>query len=170
MTLGMSLSAFTLLHTAISLVGIASGFVAVVGMLRGNPLNGWTTVFLVSTALTSVTGFMFPATKILPSHVFGVISILGLAVVFVALYVKHLAGAWRRVYVIGALFVLYLNTVVGVVQSFQKLAFLTPLAPTQSEPPFLIAQAAILVVFIVAGILVSKRFRPSTSSGRTVVS
>src|SRR4051812_39027474 len=144
MMLGLSLSTFTLLHTLISLVAIASGVIAVTGMLRTNRLNGWTTLFLSTTALTTVTGFMFPVGKVLPSHIVGVISLLGLIVVGVALYVKHMRGAWRWIYVASAVFVLYLNTFVGVVQWFQKLKFLAPLAPTQSEPPFLIAQGIVL--------------------------
>lgn len=160
MMLGMSLSAFTVLHTVISLIGIATGIVAVVGMLRGRRLDGWTPVFLISTALTSVTGFMFPFREILPSHVFGVVSLSVLAFVFYGLYLRRLHGAWRWIYVTGAVFVLYLNSVVGIVQSFQKLAFLAPLAPTQSEPPFLIVQAIVLIAFVAAGIVLAKRFHP----------
>src|SRR4051794_20501798 len=115
-------------------------------MLRANRLNGWTKLFLASTTLTTVTGFLFPSVKILPSHIVGVISLVGLTVVGVALYVNHMRGAWRWIYIGGAVFVLCLNTFVGVVQSFQKLGFLMPLAPTQSEPPFLVAQAIVLLV------------------------
>jgi hypothetical protein len=55
---------------------------------------------------------------------------------------------------------LYLNVFVGVVQAFQKLAFLKPLAPTQSEPPFVIAQAVVLVLFVALGIVAVRRFHP----------
>ena len=161
MVLGLSLSAFTTLHTIVSLIGIASGVIAVTGMLRSRRrLDGWTTLFLVTTALTTITGFLFPFTEILPSHIVGGVSLVALCVVFVALYVKRLEGAWRLTYVAGAVFVLYLNAFVGVVQSFQKLAFLKPLAPTQAAAPFVIAQAALLFVFIVAGIAVARKFRP----------
>ena len=162
MVLGMSLAAFTTLHTIISLIGIASGVIAVAGMLKSRRLNGWTTLFLVTTALTTITGFLFPFTEILPSHIVGAVSLVALCVVFVALYVKHMEGAWRLIYVAGAVFVLYLNTFVGVVQSFQKLAFLKPLAPTQAAAPFVIAQAVVLFVFIVVGIAVARKFRPGS--------
>src|SRR4051812_48101815 len=98
MVLGMSLSAFTTLHTIVSLIGIASGVIAVTGMVRmRRRLDGWTTLFLITTALTTITGFLFPFTHILPSHIVGVVSLLALCVVFVALYVKHMEGAWRLV-------------------------------------------------------------------------
>ena len=147
-------------HVVISLIGIVSGFVAVYGLVTGKPHGGWTVVFLTTTVLTSVTGFPLPATQLLPSHVVGIISLLLLAAAIVALYVYHLDGPWRRIYVASAVIALYLNVFVGVVQSFQKLAFLKPLAPTQSEPIFVVAQVAVLVLFIALGILATIRFHP----------
>ena len=147
-------------HVVISLIGIASGLVVVYGLLIGKPHGGWTVGFLTTTVLTSVTGFPLPATQLLPSHVVGIISLLLLAAAIVALYVYHLDGPWRRIYVASAVMALYLNVFVGVVQSFQKLAFLKPLAPTQSEPIFVAAQVAVLVLFIALGILAMIRFRP----------
>src|SRR3954468_9708742 len=119
MTLGLSVPVFTTLHTIISLIGIASGIVAIKRMLKANRLNGWTNLFLVTTTLATLTGFMLPPAEILPSHVVGMLSLIALAVVFVALYGYELRGVWRTTYGAGAVFVLYLNTFVGVVQSFQ---------------------------------------------------
>jgi hypothetical protein len=158
MILGMSPLLFV--HVAISLIGIATGAVVVYSLLTGRPHGSWTAAFLATTVLTSVTGFPLPATQFLPSHVIGVLSLLLLAVALTALYVYRLAGAWRWIYVATALTALYLNVFVGVVQSFQKLAFLKGLAPTQSEPPFLIIQVLVLALFVVFGILAVKRFRP----------
>src|SRR5262245_26522872 len=124
MTLGLSLSAFTTLHVIISLIGIGSGLVVLCGMLASRPPGGWSALFLASTILTSVTGFMFPFNGLLPSHVVGAISLVLLAVALLALYVFRLAGSWRWIYVTTALAALYLNVFVGVVQAFQKLAIL----------------------------------------------
>ena len=162
MILGMSPLLFV--HVAISLIGIATGLVVFYGLLVGKPQGGWTAVFLVTTVITSLTGFPLPATQILPSHIVGVLSLVLVAVAIAALYVYHLAGAWRWIYVATALAALYLNVFVGVVQSFQKLAFLKPLAPTQSEPPFLIAQLVVLGLFVVLGIVAAKRFHPVASA------
>jgi hypothetical protein len=161
MTLGLSLSAFTTLHVAVSLIGIASGFIALWGMLASRRLDGWTALFLATTILTSVTGFMFPFNGLLPSHVVGAISLVLLAVALLALYAFRLSGAWRGIYVAAALAALYLNVFVGVVQAFRKLAFLQPLAPTQSEPPFAAAQLAVLVIFLAVGFLAVRRFHPA---------
>ena len=160
MIAGLSIENFTILHTAISLIGIVGGLIMLAGMLRARRLPGWTALFLVTTVLTSATGFMFPITSLTPAIVFGVISIVILAIALMALYVKHLSGAWRWIYVTTALAALYLNVFVLIVQSFQKLPALQKLAPTQSEPPFAIAQGVALIAFLVLGALAARRFRP----------
>jgi hypothetical protein len=114
----------------------------------------------LTTVLTSVTGFLFHSTSIGPPHVVGVISLVILAVALLALYVYGLTGSWRWIYVVTAVMALYLNVFVGVVQAFQKLPFFQTLAPTQSEPPFLVAQAAVLALFVVCGIMAVKKFHP----------
>jgi hypothetical protein len=161
MILGLSVGAFTTLHVIISLVGIVAGLVVVWAMLANRKADTWTAVFLGTTVLTSVTGFFFHSKAIGPPHIVGVISLVILAAVLVALYARHLAGIWRPIYVIGAVAALYLNCFVGVVQAFQKLAFLRPLAPTGTEPPFLVAQAATLVVFVVLGVMAMRRYQPA---------
>ena len=161
MVLGLSLQNFTLLHVLLSLIGIASGIVVVIGMLLAAPPRGWTGIFLATTILTSVTGFLFPVAGLLPSHIVGIISLVVLAVAVFALVVRRLAGAWRWIYVASAVLALYLNCFVGVAQAFQKISFLQPLAPTQSEPPFLVAQLCVLGLFVILGIVASIRFRPA---------
>jgi hypothetical protein len=151
---------FTLFHVVISLIGIFSGFIAVFGMIAGKRLDGWTALFLVTTALTSITGFFFPFHKLLPSHILGVISLLVLAFAIPARYVKHLAGAWRKVYAVTASIALYLNVFVLVAQLFMKVPSLHALAPTGSEPPFLISQVAVMAIFIVLTIAAAIRFHP----------
>ena len=56
---------------------------------------------------------------------------------------------------------LYLNVFVGVVQSFQKITFLHPLAPNGSEPPFIVAQSVALLMFVILGFLAVRRFHPT---------
>ena len=153
-----ALPAFTILHVAISLVAIASGFVILFGMIAGRRFDRWTAFFLATTAATSVTGFGFPIKGMTPGIAFGIISLAVLAMMIYARYSRHLAGAWRLVFVIGAIFAFYLNFVVLIVQSFQKVPMLHALAPQQNELPFLATQIFSLVTFLVIGILATKRF------------
>jgi hypothetical protein len=159
MILGMTISTFTLVHVLLSLAGIGSGFIVVYGLLTRQRLDGWTALFLTTTALTSLTGFLFPVEHLLPSHVVGIISLVVLAVAIVARYVQRLAGAWRWIYVVCAVLALYLNSFVAVVQSFLKVPSLKALAPTQKEPPFLVAQLAVMAIFMVLGTLAVRRFQ-----------
>jgi hypothetical protein len=160
MILGMTTATFTLVHVLLSLVGIASGLLVVYGMLRGKRFDGATAIFLVTTALTSLTGFLFPVEHILPSHILGIISLVALAIAIPARYTLRLAGAWRTIYVVCAVLALYLNVFVLVVQIFLKVPAAHALAPTGKEPPFLIAQVAVLAIFVVLGIFAVKKFRP----------
>ncbi|HUM06591.1 MAG TPA: hypothetical protein VLT90_14090 [Terriglobales bacterium] len=159
MILGMTTATYTLLHVVISLAGIVSGFVVIYGWLVGKQLNRWTAFFLITTVLTSVTGFGFPFEKLLPSHILGVLSLIVLAIAIVALYRYRLQGGWRRTYVISAAIAQYLNCFVLVVQSFQKVPALKALAPKGSEPPFLVSQLLVLLLFIALTTLATKRFQ-----------
>ncbi len=151
----------TFIHTAISLIGVATGLVVLIfGLLASQRLARWTSWFLATTVLTSVTGFFLPAAHFMPSHAVGILSLLVLALALFALYTKHLEGGWRRTYVITAVIALYLNVFVLVAQLFAKVPALKELAPTQTEPPFKLAQGVVLVAFIVLGALAATRFHP----------
>jgi hypothetical protein len=161
MVLGMSIETFTFIHVVISLIGIMTGFIVVALMLASAPIAGWNAFFLVSTILTSVTGYFFPFDKgLTPAHVVGAISLVALAVAVFAIYGKKLAGPWRGIYVASAVFALWLNFFVGIVQSFGKFAYLNKFAPTGSEPPFAVAQGIILVLFVILGVAAVRRYRP----------
>jgi hypothetical protein len=159
MTLGMSLETFALVHVVISLAGILSGLVVVFGLVGGRRLDGLTAVFLTTTVLTSVTGFMFPFEKVTPGIKLGIISLLVLVITIAARYAFHLAGAWRVIYAVGATLALYLNVFVLVVQSFEKVPALHALAPTGTEPAFLVAQLVVLAAFLALGTFAAIRFR-----------
>jgi hypothetical protein len=154
----MILTIFTAFHVILSLVGIGSGFVVVLGFLSSRRLDGWTTLFLSTTVLTSVTGFFFPVPHFLPSHGVGIVSLIALAIAIRALYRHRLAGSWARTYVITSVIALYLNVFVLIVQLFRRVPALKAIAPTQSEPPFQLAQFAALLLFVGLGIRASMKF------------
>ena len=167
MTWGIPTAAFVTIHVVLSLIGIAAGLVVLAGLLKGKAFGGWTTLFLATTILTSVTGFPLPPLGIDPPRIVGGISLVLLALAVIALYVFRLAGAWRWIYTSCAIAALYLNVFVGVVQAFQKLPFLHPLAPTQSEPPFLVTQLVVLLIFVGLGIRTAMVFHPELGRSRT---
>jgi hypothetical protein len=162
MVLGMSLATFTLVHVVISLIAIAAGLLVMFGLLGSNRMPGMTAIFLLFTILTNATGFLFPFTKLLPSHIIAVLGLVLLAIACLALYGMKLAGAWRWIYVVTAMTSLYLNIFVLVIQSFLKIPFLHALAPSvpPSEPPFAVVQGLVLLFFVVVIIGSIRRFRP----------
>ena len=163
MMLGLSLSAFTTLHVVISLIAIVAGLIVMFGMLGPYPAGSLTGLFLLFTILTSVTGFMFPFNGVTPGIVVGILSCILLAIACFALYGMKVSGLWRGIYAVTALFSLYLNVFVLVIQSFLKIGVLHELAPSvpPSEPPFAVTQGVVLVLFVIAGIAALRRFRPA---------
>jgi hypothetical protein len=158
MILGMSVGAFTILHVIITLVAIGSGLIVVGGMFASNRLPVTTALFLFTTALTSLTGFLFPIHSFTPALGVGIVACVILVVALFALYKEHLVGAWRWIYVITAVVSLYLNVFVLVVQSFVKVSALNALAPMQTEPPFAVTQAAVLAIFILIALIAVIKF------------
>jgi hypothetical protein len=170
MILGMSVAAFTQFHVVLSLIGILAGLVALFGMFGSKTPPTWTVIFLSTTVLTDVTGYFFPRDHILPSHIVGAISLVVLAIAIFALYARRLAGAWRWIYVVTAGLALYLNVFVLVAQGFLKVPSLKVLAPTGSEPPFVVAQGAVLLIFVALGTVALRSFHPGSDASirRTV--
>jgi hypothetical protein len=160
----MILSAFTLFHVLISLVGIASGFVVLYGFLTSRKFAGWTDIFLWTTVATSVTGFMLPVHHFMPSHAVGLLSLIILGLAIYARRTQHLRGKWGKTFVITSVLAQYFNVFVLIVQLFQKVPALKELAPAQSEPPFQMAQLAVLIAFIAIGILATMRFQRNVAT------
>jgi hypothetical protein len=156
-----SMTTFTQVHVALSLIGIVSGFVVAFGLLAAKRLDSWTAFFLISTVATSVTGFFFPFHGFTPAIGVGIVSLVVLAVAIFARYTRKLTGAWRWIYVVTAMIALYLNVFVLIVQLFQKVPALKALAPTQSETPFLVTQLVAFALFVVLTIFAAIRFRNS---------
>src|SRR5258708_6768661 len=159
MVLGMSLSTYTTLHVIISLIGIGSGFIVLFGLINGRLPSPWNAVFLVTTILTSLTGFAFPNDKVTPGIILGVFSMSVLATALVPLPAFPLRGGWRPPYAITAMIALYFNVFVLIAQTFEHVPAFHALAPTGTETPFKAAQTLLLILFIVLITAAAKKFR-----------
>ena len=157
----MILHIYTIIHTLISLIAIFTGLIVLFGMIGGKRLDGWTKWFLITAVLTTVTGFFFPFHGFTPALGLGIISLPFLALTIFARCSKQLGGAWRWIYVIGAVICLYFNLFVLVVQSFLKIPALHAMAPTQTEPPFKLTQLIVLLLSVVLTIVAVIRFHPA---------
>jgi hypothetical protein len=157
---------YTNVHVALSLVGILTGQLVLLGWILGKDNALLTLVFLMTTLATSLTGFGFPFGQILPSHVVGAISVVVLALTLYARYGAGLQGRWRAIYVSTATLALYLNVFVLVVQLFLKVPALNESAPQQNEPPFLLAQGLTLAAYLVLGVLAVRGYRQASTVPR----
>jgi hypothetical protein len=164
MTWGIPTHLFLQIHVAISLVALVAGLIALYGWLSGKVSNGWTALFLVLIILTSVTGFPLPPFGLDPPRMVGILSLILLAIAVLAIYVFRVSGPWRWIFIVTAMTALYLDAFVGVIQAFNKLSFLHELAPNGSEPPFVIVQVVVLVIFVVLGFLAVRRFHPEPAN------
>ena len=148
----MILNVLTVVHVFLSLIGISLGVVAIYELLKAKTPGRWTQAFLATTAATSLTGFLFPLHGVTPAQVLGVLSLIVLIIASLSIYRYHLQGIWRRTYAISAVMALYFNVFVLVVQMFRRVPALSAVAPSQSEPPFQIAQLIVLLLFAAIGI------------------
>jgi hypothetical protein len=160
MILGLDLVQFTYLHVFLSLVGLATGMFIIFGLVTSRRLSILTTLYLITTVATSLTGFLFPFKGVTPGIILGVLSMIALILAIVALYVKGLVGAWRATYVISICVSFYFNFFVLIAQSFAKVRALHSFAPTQSSPGFAITQLAVLLIFILLTVRAVKKFHP----------
>jgi hypothetical protein len=161
MVFGVSLETYTLVHVIISLIGIVSGLIVLFGMFGNKRLDGLTAIFLMTTVLTSVSGFGFPFKGVTPGIILGSLSIVVLALCIPARYTFHMSGKWRSIYVITAVIALYFNCFVLVAQTFQKKILHTTQPP--SGPAFAISQGIVLALFTVWGYIAVKKFHPDNA-------
>lgn len=168
MILGMSTHAFTLLHVAVSLLGIASGITVLCGLLAGQLYRRWNSLFLVTASLTSITGFAFPNAHITPGIIVGVLSLVALTFAAIALHVRYLNGAFRSVFVVSTTIALYFDIFVLVAQFFRHVALLTALDRTGQGPAFAAAQILVLAIFTWLGIAAVKRFTNGSLTGSQI--
>jgi hypothetical protein len=151
------------LHLALCVVALLAGALVLIALCGGRRRPTWEAVLLSSTALISLTGFALPSPPGTPTpdpaRILGVVELVVVIIAALALYAGHLARAWRSIYVATMVLAVYFNVFVLVVQAFQKIGFLHALAPTGKEPPFLIAQAVLLVLSVAIGVIAVRAYR-----------
>lgn len=163
------MTTYTLIHVVLSLAAIAAGIFVVLAMFANKKFDMLTLLFLVATGLTSLTGFGFVRHHFMPSHAAGIVALLVLAPTVFAYHKYRLAGAWLKVYIVGAIISLYLNVFVLIVQAFLKIPKFHALAPTQHELIFKFVQGWTLVFFVAICILALLRFHPAVKKSGQVM-
>jgi len=161
MILGLSTPTFDLVHVLLNVVGVASGLVVVYGLLTARRLPFWTALFLISSTLAVLTGFLFPFHGITMSIELGILELCFLMLAAVDRYSQLFAGVWRHTYVVSVMVALFCNVSVQIAQIFAK--FLAPTARTPWEYGrlFKLAELAAFAFFAIATYFALKRFHNS---------
>jgi len=157
--------AFTWFHTILSIIALIAGAIAVKGLLESRVTPIWTEIYLITAVLTSATGFLFPGPffPFTPAKIVGTICLILLAIALLGLYAFKLRGPWRWLYVVGIVVSTYFDYFVLVAQAFNKVPALQALAPTQSEPPFAVAEVIVLAIFAWLTVQAVRKFHPPTA-------
>ena len=155
------MSGLTLFHVIVSLIAIVSGIGVAYGLIVSRRYERCTFVYMVSTIVTLLTGFFFPYHGFTPAIGIGILCTLIFIPTAIARYTFHMNGIWRPVFIVGSLVLFFFNSLVLIVQSFQKIPALNAFAPNGNEPPIMVAQAALLVVFLIVGFFSVRRFHPT---------
>lgn len=162
----MNIPVLTLVHISASITALLAGLIALGRLLEGRTNGASTRLFLGATVATVVTGFLFSLDKFTPAIAVGILCVPLLSVVGVALYVGHLAGRWLPTYTVGAVSLVYLNTLVLAAQLLMKVPALKEIAPSERSPVFVGVQLAILVAFGFLGRTLLNSMRRASSKER----
>lgn len=166
MILGMSVSTFTVVHVALSLVGIASGVLVLLRPSASPKPGGLATLFLATTLAASVTGLLYLLEFPHLGHGIGVASLVVFVPTLLALWRHRLAGPWRATYVAGAATLLYLNAFIAVMQAFAKIGFLSALPATSLGSPLFLAHLLVLATSVWLAIHAFAYLQPGGASRR----
>ena len=157
--MSLYLTALTFIHTVLSFIAIGLGIVATARLLGAGYASRWTRHFFMAAAAVTLSGFAFPFLGVTPAFATGIVSTVILAAWLLARYRFQLVGVWRPIYALSIVASLYLLIFVTIAQAFQKIPFLSALAPTQSEAPFVVSQVIALGLFAVIAVSAVRRFR-----------
>ena len=152
------------LHVTLCFIGLLAGAWVLLALCRGQRQPSWDFVLLSSTVLISLTGFALPSPPGTPTpdpaRILGIIELILVAIAALALYAGQPTRARRGIYAVTMVLAVYFNVFVAVAQAFLKIDSLHELAPTGTEPVFLIAQLVTLSLFGVIGFIAFRRSRP----------
>ncbi|MES2946429.1 MAG: hypothetical protein V4772_26475 [Pseudomonadota bacterium] len=152
-----ALTTLGIVHTAISLVAVASGFWALVRDKEISALNPLGRTYLVTTFLTAATGLgIYQHGGFGPPHVLSILTILALAVGSAAAF-KGVFGRWSR-YAQAICFsaTMFFHMIPGFTETLTRLPVSQPLLPN-ADAPELKAIAAVLLLLLMVGLVFQLR-------------
>jgi uncharacterized membrane protein len=146
------------IHTAISLVALASGVLALVRHLEISPATWLGRVYVWTTVLTCLTGFgIFQHGGFGKPHALGVVTLLVLALAGLATRRRVFGNVSPYVATVGYSATLFFHMIPGLTETFTRLPLGAPLFSGPEDPALQKAVGACFVLFVAGTTLQVRR-------------
>jgi len=156
----LGLTSLGTFHTAISLIAVVAGLIALVRDKEISPKNLVGKVYVLATIITVVTGFgIFQHGGFGKPHVLGIVTLIVLAVAAVAGYSRLFGRASPYIATISYSATFFFHMIPGITETSTRLPPGAPLLANAEAPELLAATAALFVVFLIGTTLQVLRLR-----------
>jgi uncharacterized membrane protein len=155
-----------LIHTAISLIAVAAGFIALVRDKEISPRNTLGKVYVITTVLVCLTGFgIFQHGGFGKPHALGVITLVVLAVAYVAGYTRLYGRVSPYIETVSYSATFLFHLIPGITETTTRLPLGAPLLPNADAPALQAASGVLFVLFLIGAALQVRRLRARLGHG-----
>src|SRR5712692_9868870 len=148
------------IHTAISLIAVAAGLIALIRDKEISPRNMLGKVYVIATVLACLTGFgIFQHGGFGKPHALGIITLVVLAIAYVAGYTKLYGRASPYIETVSYSATFLFLLIPGTTETTTRLPLGAPLLPNADAPALQAATAVMGVVFLIGAALQVRRLR-----------
>jgi len=156
----LGLTTLGVFHTAISLIAVAAGFIALVRDKEISWRNGVGKLYVITTVITCVTGFgIFQHGGFGKPHALGIITLVALAVAGIAGYSRVFGRASRYVETVSYSATFFFHWIPAIAETTTRLPPGAPIFPNAEAPGLQAIDAVLLVLFLVGATLQVRRLR-----------
>jgi len=152
------LTTLGVIHTAISLIAVAAGFIALIRDKEISPRNRVGQVYVIMTVLTCLTGFgIFQHDGFGKPHVLGIVTLVVLVVAAVAGYTRLYGRASPYVETVSYSMTFFFRWIPAIAETTPRLPLGAPLLPNADAPELQAVTGALFVVFLIGTTLQVRR-------------
>ena len=148
------------IHTAISLIAVAAGLIALIRDKEISPRNMLGKTYVIATVITCLTGFgIFQHGGFGKPHTLGIITLIVLAVAYVAGYTKLYGRLSPYIETLSYSATFLFHLIPGITETTTRLPLGAPLLPNADAPALQAAAAVMGVAFLIGAALQVRRLR-----------
>jgi uncharacterized membrane protein len=155
-----------IVHTAISLVAVVAGFIALVRDRKISPRNTIGKVYIVTTVLTCLTGFgIFQHGGFGKPHVLGIITLVVLGIAWLAGYTNVFGRLAPYIETVSYSATFLFHMIPGVTERTTRLPLGAPLLPNADAPQLQVASGVLFLLFLIGATLQVRTLRAESAAG-----